>query len=326
MTDDNDNDSSALETIIDSATTQSTLPLPLSKNILKVFSHLSSALINIPAVYLEGKAERMRAETRGQVKLIETSANQIASQMKIPQEYVRAAANKFGQRVIREQVNLDAICEKAAEDLGDTHTSADVPNSEKLIDDDWLNTFEEEARQKSTEDMQNYFGKLLAGEIKRPGTNSIRAVRILGSLDQNTAKLFRKLCSMVMFYPAGIDARVCSLGGSAGDNSLSKYGLNFFSFNTLNEYGLVISDYNSWVDYQLCILGRIPFQYQGEMWVLEELPGYYNSGEFKVYGVALSSCGRELSHIVNIEPAVEYTQDLISFFQTKNLRMVKIGS
>ncbi len=312
-----------------------TLPTPISRNIVKALNRLCSSSIDIAAAYLEGKAEEMRAETRARVALIETSANEIGRQMKIDPEYARTAANKFGQRIIREQINLDTICEKAVGQLGSNDASEDQSNSEKLIDDDWLNTFEEEARKKSTEDMQDYFGRLLAGEIKRPGSSSIRAIRILGSLDQKTAQLFRKLCSAAIIFLGEIDIRVCALKGTAGDNSLSKYGLNFSQLNILNEYGLVISDYNSWRDYRLCIAESItlpeskssiqlPFQHQGKSWVLVPTEKYAPLKEFRVHGVALTSSGIELSHIVYREPMEEYTRDLIAFFQTKNLQMTEV--
>ena len=333
---DDDNGSSTLETIINSAMAESMSPVPFSKNIFKAFSRLSSSLIDIPVAYLEGKAEEKRAETRARVTLIKTSADQIARQMEINPEYVRMAANKFGQRVIREQSNLDTICGKAAEHLDSDDVSKDEPNSEKSINDDWLNAFEKEARQKSTEDMQDYFGRVLAGEIKRPGSYSIRAIRILGTLDQKTARLFRKLCSAAISFPDKIDIRVCSLEGTAESNSLSKYGLNFFQLNILNEYGLIISDYNSWRDYQLCIAGSIflpesessptalPFHHQERSWILVPIQKRTPSSQFRVHGVALTSSGMELSRIVHREPTDEYTQDLIAFFRTKNLQMTEV--
>ena len=334
MTESNNDGSFVLETI-NSALTESTLPAPISRNIIKALNRLWSASIDIPAAYLEGKAQEMRAETRARIALINTSATEIARQMKIDPEYARVAANKFGQRVIREQINLDTICEKALEQLDSNDASENQPNSEKSIDDDWLNTFEEEARQKSTEDMQDYFGRILAGEIKKPGSSSIRAIRILGALDQETARLFRKFCSAAIIFPDEIDIRVCSLEGTAGGNSLSKYGLSFSELNILNEYGLIISDYNSWQEYQLCIAGAIllpegtpigpfPFQHQGKSWVLVPTQEHKPPTEFRLHGVALTSSGGELSRIVHIEPTEKYTRDLIAFFKTKNLQMTEV--
>ncbi len=333
MTDDNKDDFSLLDTI-----NSAELPPYISINTLKALNRLSSAAIDIPAAWLEGKSREIRAETAARVYLIKTSAEQIAREMRVDPEYARRAADKFGQRIISEQINLDTICEKATEQLGNDYIPENKPAPEKSIEDDWLNVFEEEARQKSSEDMQNYFGRLLAGEIKKPESFSIRAIKILGSLDQKTAQMFRKLCSAALIFPGimdAVDIRVCSLEGTAGENSLSRYGFSFSELNILNEYGLIISDYNSWREYSLCIVGTvsppreqpiapIPFRHQNKLWILQPTKKRNPSADFRLHGVALNSSGRELSRIVGIESSEEYTKDLINFFETKNLLMKEV--
>ena len=175
------------------------IPGPVRRNFLKALGQLCSAAIDFPVAYLTGKADERRAETAARIKLIYTSANQIAQQMRTDPEYARIAVQKFGQRVLREQVNLDLISQKAAIELQSASDSGDqlgADESGDTINDDWLNTFETEARQISTEEMQAYFGKVLAGEITKPGSYSRRTVKILGSLDQNTANHFLRLCSI----------------------------------------------------------------------------------------------------------------------------------
>ena len=53
--------------------------------------------------------------------------------------------------------------------------------------------------QKSSEDMQRRFARVLAGEIEKPGSYSILTLKTLGELDQNIATLFKKLCSACVF-------------------------------------------------------------------------------------------------------------------------------
>ena len=124
--------------------------------------------------------------------------------------------------------------------------------------------------------MQAYFGKVLAGEITKPGSYSRRTVKILGSLDQNTANHFLRLCSISVKLQHIV---VPSLGGDARNNVLEEYGLDFATLNLLNEHGLVISEYNSWLEFTPCVafpavsgLGQqaicIPLSYQGKHWIL----------------------------------------------------------
>ena len=175
-------------------------PGPVRRNFLKAFGQLCTAAIDVPGAYLTGIADERRAETAARIKLINTTAEQIAQQMQTDPEYARVAVRKFGHRVLREQVNLDLISQKAASEIRDASESNQESGPEEsgdAISDDWLNAFETEARQKSTEEMQTLFGKILAGEIRKPGSYSTRSVKILGSFDQNIANNFLRLCSNI---------------------------------------------------------------------------------------------------------------------------------
>ena len=314
----------------------SNLPAPIKRNFFKALGQLCTAAIEIPVAYMEGVVLEKHAETHARIKLIEKSANEIAAQMQFDPEYARAAVKKFGQRVIREQINLDRITSQAADTL--TSNQPDTPqdaSEQKEVDDDWLNVFEKEAAQKSTEEMQAMFARLLAGEIRRPSTFSIRSVRLLGSLDQPTAKLFKMFCSMCIAMRIKttqedhiIDARVPSLGGNAALNALSKYGLSFDRLNLLQEYGLIISDYNSWIDYRPCIANdkktvALPFEFGQDWWALVPKEGFTHANELQVNGVALTSAGKELMTIVASEYAPSFATDLVAWFDGKNLSMTR---
>ena len=319
----------------------STIPSPIEQNLLKVLHQLCTAVVGVPVAHLEGKAAEIRAVTEARNKILGENADQIAGQMNVPPEYAQKAGDKFAKKIIREQINLDKVSAITANELkkeeldSSTDQSADS-GEEKTISDDFLNSFEEEVRQKSSEDMQLLFGRILADEIRKPGRYSIRTVRILGQLNQNAAILFKKLCSIcvILKIPAVgsvLDIRVPSLGGNAGSNALSKYGLGFGQLNILHEYGLIISDYNSWSDYRLCIANEnppitIPFRHQGRDWVLLPSPEREQGKEFRVSGVALSRVGRELFPIVDQDSMEDYTEELKTFFAGQNLQMVEVSS
>ena len=108
--------------------------------------------------------------------------------------------------------------------------------SEKTIDDDWFNISRKKEVKKAPKRRSVGFARVLAGEIEKPGSYSIRTLKTLGELDQNTAILFKKLCSACIFleHPIDkhlIDVRVPSLGKNPGANALKKYGLTFTNLN-----------------------------------------------------------------------------------------------
>ena len=306
---------------------------PVRRNLLKALDRLCSATIDLPVAYLSGKADERRAETAARIKLIRTSTAQIAEQMRTDPEYARVAAQKFGNRVLREQVNLDMISQRAANEIRDPSSQSGPQESDDTIDDDWLNAFETEARQKSTEEMQDMFGKILAGEIRNPGRYSTRTIRILASLDQGIASHFATFCSMCLSSLGDVDVRVVSMGGNAASNTLQEYGLNFASLNLLNEHGLVISDYNSWYEWTPCLAmpgdGRqaicIPLGYQGRYWILMPTSHTQMNKKLRIDGVALTQSGKELSTIVKVEPADKYSKALAQWFEKRGFRMVEVA-
>ena len=318
-----------------------TLPAHVIRNASKAVGRLCSAVIDVPAGALERRSAEKQAESEARIQIIEENAAQITRQMNVSAEYAQRAGNKFAGKIIREQINLDKISAAAINELqqsesdGSTNQSADN-EEEKTISDDWLNSFEEEARQKSTEDMQLRFGRILAGEIRRPGSYSIRAVKILGELDQNAATLFKKLCSVsVVLGHLPIkyirDARVCFLDEKPGKETLVKYGLGMDQLDILEEYNLIRPNYYySTFRYDICIVNHnnhqvpVPFHHQGKNWVLVPLSERAKNQDLSLSGIAFSQISCELFYVVDQDPMGEYTEDLKKFFAEQNLRMVEV--
>ena len=329
------------------------VPKALRSNTLKAFDRLCASVIDIPTAYLEGISKEKRAETEGRIKLTQESSKQIADQMNIPAEYIKTAGKKFAHRVVREQMNLDEITKSAVKELEKSSDIQDkIQNNQstphkKTINDDWLNNFEKEARYKSTEEMQTLFGRILAGEIKQPGYYSIKAVRTLGELDQKVAQLFNRLCSYSIMFPTQSlrlrDIRVCSLRNNTNSDPLYRFGFSSVELNILKEYNLITPNFHSWYPYP-CVLpkGKIlqyffqnerlyikdrkeifpmPFYHQKKYWVLKS----QNSSAdmtLKIFGVALSTVGCELYHIVEPYNTKEYTQALKEYFHKQKLEMI----
>jgi uncharacterized protein DUF2806 len=310
------------------------VPAPIRKNAVKALARLMTAAVEYPAAILEGAAEQRRAEARARVMLIETSADQIAAQMRIDPAYVVAASTKFAHRVVRERINIDKIARIAADELKAASVEDKQDQEIPPISEDWLNAFEKEAANMSSEQMRIAFGKILAGEIRRPSSFSIRAVKTLGELDNRAATLFKRLCSLSISLrnpnsQSIIDARVVSIG-NAGSNSLQAYGLGFDSLNVLQEYGLIIADYNSWMEYVPTIVyperGWIPLTYNNSLWALVPTPNMPMKTQLRVRGVQLSRTGRDLLPIVDIEPNDSYFAALTKFFEGDNLKMTRVNA
>jgi uncharacterized repeat protein (TIGR03899 family) len=244
----------------------------------------------------------------------------------------------ISQRIVyqeeKRQSNIVAVLNEAAESLGDKTVEDHEP------DHDWTARFFNEVQDVSSDDMRTIWAKILAGEVEKPGSTSARTLTILKNLDRKSARLFNTLCSIcVSLRPdanVALDARVPSMGGQPGQNSLQKYGLSYDSLNMLNEYGLIIPDYNSYYPYTIPIgitVGvsgqeriRIPFTFQKRFWVLEPMPEFRQAAEFRLSGVKLTQAGRELQSVVAVEPNHQFLEDLNEFFKKNSLQMTEVSS
>ena len=68
----------------------------------------------------------------------------------------------------------------------------------RMVDDDWLLRWRDSAGRVSSEELQTLWGRVLAGEIKSPGTFSLRTMEFLKNLSQEEARRIAKLAPFVI--------------------------------------------------------------------------------------------------------------------------------
>lgn len=306
------------------------VPPAVQKSLGKVLGRLVTAVVAYPTGLIENAARERKAESDARVRLIDMSKNQLAAQIQVDPAYAVAASHKYAERIVRSQVNLDLIAAKAVEELSQLPApSADVQQADvPPVDDDWLNVFEAEASQMSSDHAQRIFARILAGEIKQPSTFSKKTLKLMSQLDNHAAEIFSRACSIAVFQRfAGkiVDARVVGLG-SIGNNSLQPYGLSYPECTLLQEYGLVVSDLSGYKDYQGSILagGAVSnsFGYQNSEWILVP-KGDGIRAEFHLEGMRFSASGSELLPIVEIRPNENYTAKLKEHFEQRGMTITK---
>ena len=257
-----------------------------------------------------------------------------------------AAAITVLDRQIEEQLRIDQVVFKAIEHVQDSEHSSPSEEGksegvEGEIDDDWLESFRREAADRSQGEMRETFARILAGEIRDPGTFSIRTVRTVGSLSQSTASLFRKAASLrvsmeIMASQDGaaprllvLDARIPSLGGNLGDNHLRDEGLDYGRLIELTENGLLHHDYSSWRTYNVAMpnpqLGgraTIPLVHQDQQWVLVPQPDFRDGSELRIYGAAFTTVGSELLKIVDTERDAAFLEKVRTYLKRQHVEMI----
>ena len=284
----------------------------------------------------QGEADSLRiiaaAQSDARDALVST-----ASDVRVEVDIAETVRQRIQFQEEKRHRNIGSVVGQTAELLGDK----DVPDQEP--DHDWTARFFNYIQDISSEELQPLWTKVLAGEIERPRSVSIRSLSILRNLDQTSAKLFQTLCSCCCVNSSVIDyrtldARVLSLNGRAGGNSLREFGLQYGNLNILNEHSLIVSDYDSSYDMKLSIgvhvpeyeqqnlLVRTPFGFQERYWILVPSSQKKVGSEYWVSGVALTQAGKELFNIVECELMPEYHQALAEYFASQNSVMTEVSS
>lgn len=319
------------------------IPAPIRRNLFKAIDRFCSALIDVPVGALERRSAEKRAESEARIKIGEEVTAQIIQQIKVDPEFPQRAGNTFAKRILREQFNLEKILGFTTDILKGKKYSNSAnqeggDKSEKTINDDWFNIFEKEASQKSSEDMQRRFARVLAGEIEKPGSYSIRTLNALGELNQTAATLFKRLCSMCVVLDEVEEPfnHIRVPTACTDDREGWWHSIDDWELQVLIEYGMIVSTQETQIPANRFIENTQqncwPFWYQGKYWVLRRLPEWEDKEEpFKIGGISLSQVGREMFYILRQEHLDSFT-DTISmghagalreYFAEHNLQMVE---
>lgn len=130
----------------------------------------------------------------------------------------------------KRQSNLERITQCAAGEFDGTEkVGSDYP------DRDWTARFFRIAEDITTEQMQTLWGKVLAGEVKRPGSFSLRTLDILKNISKNEAETFVRVARLAFQN----ETKVFVPNQDRGKLLKEDYGIGFLDLLLLREIGLL---------------------------------------------------------------------------------------
>jgi len=100
--------------------------------------------------------------------------------------------NRFDYQQTRKQLNVESVTASAVEELLNDPEIENHTN-DKPVDADWTARFFETIENVSEVQMQQLWGRVLAGEVKSPGSFSLRTLEILRNLKKDEAEIFSKI-------------------------------------------------------------------------------------------------------------------------------------
>jgi len=152
----------------------------LSKPACKLIDAVQSG---IGAIY---EPTRIRRKAKAEADALLILAHARAQE----KEIAFRAEERLAHLELRRQKNIDTIVKGAIEALPE---SAD----EKPVDEDWMVQFFNSCQDIGDKEMQSLWSKLLAGEVTRPGSYSLRTLHLVKTLRKEDAQLFSRYCRYV---------------------------------------------------------------------------------------------------------------------------------
>jgi uncharacterized repeat protein (TIGR03899 family) len=205
--------------------------------------------------------------------------------------------NRIDFKESRKQLNLESVTSYAAEQLKD-----EPPVSDEPVDEDWKTRFFNIAEEVSNDEMQALWGRILAGEIKKPKSFSLRTLELLKNLSREEAECFIK------FGQFAIQSHnVAFLINFKSEKLLEeKYGLTFRERLLLEELGIITAN-----DLQFLIgetkdnNDRIVFQIGDKCVVADK---ELNLPEQQIQALVFTKIGQELLQLIEATVELDYIQ------------------
>ena len=301
---------------------------PVVRNLMKVVERLGSASID---TFIAGREARS-----AELRLKAARDNVLGSVLaRIPQDQMHIGV-KIAERLVDEQHRVDQIVIEAVRWLEESEDPEAGGSGAKEVDDDWIEIFRREAGQRSQSEVRKAFARILAGEIREPGTFSIRTLRTVAGLSQSTATAFSHAASIRLeqrFTVRHPDGRrehkieypmVPDLEGKGRPCDLSSE-----YFVELVENGLLQSIVGS-VYYGAAAVDPVtdvvhmPFTHQNRRWGLKPIPPGKRPEELRISGACFTSVGAELLRIVDIEESDLFLDRLRGYFRSRLWEMVPV--
>lgn len=163
---------------------------------LAAADRLIGGVLGILAAYVEDGRSRMEIRNSSHRELLREKGRQEVERLKDMGEAVRVAMQRSFVEEFRKQTNLEAIWIKAQDALLTTPSvSAEVEDKTTELDEDWINMFASYAEKASSERLQQLWGRILAGEIRKPCSFALSTLRIISEMDAEIAATFQDVVS-----------------------------------------------------------------------------------------------------------------------------------
>lgn len=219
------------------------------------------------------------------------------------QNLMQRTQNRIAIQEITRQQNIESVVDKAYELLENENDVADTP-----VDEDWTRRFFNITGDISSNEMQEIWARILSGEIKHPGSFSMRTLETIRNMRTEEAQIFQKIIPLIMYH--GNVYFIC-----ADTDILKKYGVSFADIMALDDCGLMDSN-NKTVN--VSINDNEPAYFQSDKFLLFINRRKPENIKISVDVYSVTRAGLELFNILVHEPNQSYTFQVANHIFTRN--------
>jgi hypothetical protein len=212
---------------------------------------------------------------------------------------------RVGERIvfqeIQKQQNIDTIVYVAWKELEKEQSVSEEP-----VDKSWSFRFFQDAANVCEPDVQEIWGKILAGEVKQPRSCSLRTLETLKNISKKEAELFTKISNLVL----------CHSNYFVPDEKIlyEKCGITFDDFLNVKEYGLI--DIIPMLELRLTVQKD-----KQNMLYNKQIVGVFstieNSVNMSLPQIPLTEAGTQLYKILNLNTNRDFALDYFKLIKDK---------
>ncbi len=199
----------------------------------------------------------------------------------------------------KRQANLESVTSAAAVELA---YEEDVPDERP--DEDWVTRFFDSAQDVSSAQMQQIWGRLLAGEIKTPGSFSLRTLEFIRNLSQHEAGVIDRAFRFSLSTNNAKDGNFLYRDTELLEKT-SKLSSTYLLL--LEEVG-VISLAHANINFELKTAGAHCLLLQGDLALIINTKKDNEIFSIPIYDI--TSIGREIIPLLPISARIEYIREI----------------
>ena len=177
------------EVSVKAAISESGISMASKSRAIAAVDRLIGSLIDIPSTYFQSVIDQMQAKSEQSIRMIAAEGDAQVHEFK--EQIAVELSQNIATKELKKISNKRNVVEDAMKLLMDNPLQEEFSTIPEL-DDDWLNYFEDYSEKASSDRMQKFWSRVLAGEIRKPKSISLSTLRFLSEVDQECAQIFER--------------------------------------------------------------------------------------------------------------------------------------